>query len=102
MRFVTAIVLAIVSADFAAAQEGKPYRLPTEAEWEYAARAGTTTRFHTGDTLTADDANLAKALEGKLRRVGSYQANAWGLHDMHGNVAEWCLDWHGPYDAGAQ
>jgi formylglycine-generating enzyme required for sulfatase activity len=80
-------------------KEGKPYRLPTEAEWEYACRAGSTTLFSTGDTLPAESANVGS---GKVRPVGSYRPNAWGLHDLHGNVAEWCQDWHGPYDAGPQ
>lgn len=87
-------------------REGKPYRLPTEAEWEYACRAGTTTAFNTGDTLAADQANFGLAADGKTRRgamsVGSFKPNAWGLFDMHGNVAEWCHDWHGPYEAGTQ
>ena len=87
-------------------KEGKPYRLPTEAEWEYACRAGTTTKFSFGDDLSAEQANLGVSKDGKKPQatmpVGSYPANAWGLHDMHGNVAEWCLDWHGPYEAGEQ
>jgi len=86
-------------------KEGKPYRLPTEAEWEYACRAGTTTTFSTGDTLKPDEANLAPLLptgKAAAAKVGSYAANAWGLHDMHGNVAEWCNDWYGPYEAGEQ
>jgi hypothetical protein len=86
-------------------QEGKLYRLPTEAEWEYACRAGTTTNYNTGDTLTPVEANLGVSSDGKLlktMKVGSYKPNAWGLHDMHGNVAEWCADWYGPYAAGDQ
>jgi sulfatase modifying factor 1 len=86
--------------------ESRPYRLPTEAEWEYACRAGTTTAFHTGDTLSPEEANLGVAKDGKTRQgvlpVGRFTPNAWGLYDMHGNVAEWCLDWHGPYEAGEQ
>ncbi len=80
-------------------KEGKPYRLPTEAEWEFACRAGTTTKFFTGDTLLATAANLDKV--GPVS-VGKYPANPWGLYDMHGNVAEWCLDWYGPYEPGEQ
>ena len=87
-------------------QEGKPYRLPTEAEWEYACRAGTTTAFHTGDKLLWANANLGRDETGKKRagavKVGSHKANAFGLFDLHGNVAEWCHDWYGPYDAGKQ
>lgn len=96
------------AADFCAwlsKKEGKPYRLPTEAEWEYACRAGTTTTFNTGDTLTTSQANIGEVKDGKriedTRRVGSYPANGWGLFDMHGNVLEWCHDWYGPYEAGA-
>ncbi len=85
-------------------KESKTYRLPTEAEWEYACRAGTMTPFHTGEKLTASDANFGRTRDDKVLKaavkVGSYPPNAWGLHDMHGNVAEWCLDWYGPYQAG--
>lgn len=80
---------------------GRPYRLPSEAEWEYASRAGTTTPFHFGEALSPALVNYASK---EMRRhqttpIGSLEgANAFGLYDMHGNVAEWCLDsWHESY-----
>jgi formylglycine-generating enzyme required for sulfatase activity len=90
---------------------GRNYRLPSEAEWEYACRAGTTTPFHFGETITPDLANYdgnytyASAPKGIYRQqttnVGSFPPNAFGLYDMHGNVWEWCADpWHDNY-AGA-
>jgi formylglycine-generating enzyme required for sulfatase activity len=84
---------------------GRKYRLPTEAEWEYACRAGTTSAFSAGDTLTASAANIVAPIEDQpaLDRtvaVGSYPANAWGLHDMHGNVWEWCQDGQREYSSG--
>jgi formylglycine-generating enzyme required for sulfatase activity len=85
---------------------GRTYRLPTEAEWEYACRAGTTTPFNVGAALSSEQANFngnfpyGGAAKGPfLRRtakVGSYRPNAWGLYDMHGNVYEWCNDWYDP------
>jgi formylglycine-generating enzyme required for sulfatase activity len=71
------------------------FRLPTEAEWEYACRAGTTTRFNTGD----EESDLDKAGWMSVHPVGTKQANAWGLYDMHGNVWEWCSDWAGAYNS---
>ena len=78
------------------------YRLPTEAEWEYACRAGTTTPFHFGETITPSLVNYngnypyANAPKGEYRRqtvdVNNFTPNTWGLHQMHGNVWEWCLD----------
>ncbi|MEM6403720.1 MAG: formylglycine-generating enzyme family protein, partial [Cyanobacteria bacterium P01_D01_bin.116] len=83
---------------------GRTYSLPTEAEWEYACRAGTTTPFHFGETITSDLANynasetFANEAKGEHRKettpVGQFPPNAKGLHDMHGNVWEWCLDDH--------
>ena len=76
------------------------YRLPTEAEWEYACRAGTTTAYSFGDKITPKDANYTGSKLGKCVPVGSYKPNAFGLYDMHGNVREWCEDWRGVYLAG--
>ncbi|MBO1044108.1 formylglycine-generating enzyme family protein [Aphanizomenon flos-aquae UKL13-PB] len=87
---------------------GREYRLPSEAEWEYACRAGTTTPFHFGETITTELANYngtsiyASEPKGKhLQRttdVGIFPPNAFGLYDMHGNVWEWCQDdWHNNY-----
>ena len=77
------------------------YRLPTEAEWEYACRAGTTTSYSFGHKITPQDANYEDSKIGKSVAVGSYKPNAFGLYDMHGNVFEWCEDWFGVYPAGA-
>ena len=79
---------------------GKEYRLPTEAEWEYACRAGTTTPYHFGKTILPSLANYAQIGRGKTTPVGRFQvANALGLYDMHGQVFEWCEDnWHESYD----
>ena len=74
------------------------YRLPTEAEWEYACRAGTTTAYSYGDNLTKGDANIDGD---SIKAVGSYRPNAFGVYDMHGNVWEWCEDWYDDYPAGA-
>mgnify|MGYP000927952935 FL=1 len=104
------------------AKEGRPYRLPTEAEWEYACRAGTETLFHTGNSLPDGfhkwfgdsgvrerffkgaplPAEYRKDIRNRSLRVAQTPANAWGLFDMHGNAAEWCLDWYGPYEAADQ
>ena len=77
------------------------YRLPTEAEWEYSCRAGTTTWYSFGDKITPKDANYADSKMRQPVAVGSYKPNAFGLYDMHGNVNEWCEDWPGGYPAGA-
>jgi formylglycine-generating enzyme required for sulfatase activity len=88
---------------------GRRYSLPSEAQWEYACRAGTSTPFHFGETMTPELANYrgtysyANGPKGEYREqttpVGMFPANAWGLQDMHGNVWEWSLDhWHGTYE----
>ena len=77
---------------------GERYRLPSEAEWEYAARAGTTTPYYTGNTVTQEQANYGRYFVGRPVAVGSYPPNSFGLHDMLGNVAEWCADcWNANY-----
>jgi formylglycine-generating enzyme required for sulfatase activity len=87
---------------------GRPYRLPSEAEWEYACRSGTQTPFHFGETITPNLANFdgnypyAKSKKGLYREettvVGDFTPNVFGLYDMHGNVYEWCFDhWHDSY-----
>jgi formylglycine-generating enzyme required for sulfatase activity len=92
------------------------YRLPTESEWEYAARAGTTTAFYLGNRLYSGEANFDGqysygALTGSISNpggiylwkttpVGSYSPNAWGLNDMIANVFEWCQDWYDAYPSG--
>ena len=73
------------------------YRLPTESEWEYSCRAGTTTAYSVGDNLTKADANINWE---KIKAVGSYKPNAFGLYDMH-QIREWCEDWLGDYPVGA-
>ena len=73
------------------------YRLPTEAEWEFACRAGTSTAYSFGDNITPKEANYSGSKIDKPVAVGSYQPNAFGLNDMHGNVFEWCEDWYGEY-----
>ncbi|MEK0317477.1 SUMF1/EgtB/PvdO family nonheme iron enzyme [Cohnella sp. 56] len=95
-------------------RDGRPYRLPTEAEWEYACRAGTLSEYSTGDAFPRsryrnqqhswypDPVKTKKEFEVVPLTVGQFEPNAWGLHDMHGNVEEWVLDWYGPYAEGEQ
>ena len=107
--------------DWLSQKEGKAYRLPTEAEWEYACRAGTTALFNTGDALPDGfqtwygetgfrgryfkDGALPQPYRSGAKasiRAAQKPPNAWGLYDMHGNVSEWCGDWYGPYEPGDQ
>lgn len=94
-----------------AKKDGLAYRLPTEAEWEYACRAGTTTFYHPGDGLVdefhknPDESWYPSVGRGGSMKeevvpltVGQTPPNSWGLYDMHGNVEEWCYDWYGPYE----
>ncbi|MEA5540781.1 formylglycine-generating enzyme family protein [Limnoraphis robusta Tam1] len=91
------------------AKTGREYKLPSEAQWEYACRAGTKTPFHFGETITTDLANCngnatynespKGEYRGQTTEVGSFPPNDFGLHDMHGNVWEWCEDdWHDNYE----
>ena len=99
---------AVAFCEWLSQKEGMPYRLPTEAEWEHACRAGTTTAYWTGDTLPEEHRRDNPDERKKTRVVvedgidplvvARSPPNPWGLHDMHGLVEEWCLDWHGPYE----
>ena len=97
---------AVAFTEWLSRKEHKTFRLPTEAEWEYACRAGTTTAFNTGATLSSDAADVdGSGASGVNRRkttpVGSFPANRWGLYDMHGNAWQWCSDVYGDYSPDA-
>ena len=101
---------AVAFADWLSAQdwEGRRYRLPTGAEWEYACRAGTQTAYYSGKDLEALKKVGWCSYDGKqgsaggTKPVGQFQTNSWGLYDMHGNAWEWCQDWYGDYFRGDQ
>jgi len=112
---------AVKFCEWLSEKEGRTYRLPTEAEWEYVCRAGTTTLFSVGDTLPDGfqpwpeqgdvrdrffkDTPLPKEYRTGIKPsllVAQAAPNAWGIYDMHSNVSEWCQDWYGPYEAGDQ
>lgn len=104
---------AVAFTEWLSEKEGLPYRLPTEAEWEYAVRAGTTTPYHTGDELPHPfhknprhswypDKDRLHPDDIVDLTVGMTPPNNWGLYDMHGNVEEWTLDWYGPYGYGGR
>ena len=111
---------AVAFSDWLSKKEGKEYQLPTEAQWEYACRAGTKTRFYSGDEVeplkgvaNIADASLKQKVSVAFRTetwddgypftapVGKFKPNIFGLFDMHGNVWQWCADWHGEYPQDA-
>lgn len=96
---------AVAFCEWLSRKEGKNYRLPTEAEWEYACRAGTYTLFSTGDGLPAvyhRNQKVVRDFDPVSLKVAQTPPNTFGLYDMHGNVEEWCLDWYASYSAEKQ
>ena len=94
---------AVAFCEWLSRKEGKNYRLPTEAEWEYACRAGTYTLFSTGDGLPAvyhRNQKVVRDFDPVSLKVAQTPPNTFGLYDMHGNVEEWCLDWYASYSIG--
>jgi sulfatase modifying factor 1 len=81
--------------------QGMFYQLPTESQWEYACRSGTTTKYSWGDDIDPKLTNYKDSGLKKTGVVGSYRPNAWGFYDMHGNVGEWTADWFGIYPSGS-
>jgi formylglycine-generating enzyme required for sulfatase activity len=81
---------------------GWAYVLPTESQWEYACRAGTSTAYSWGDSIASTNANYSSSGYSQTRDVGKYAANPWGFFDMHGNVWEWTADWYAAYSSGSQ
>src|SRR5206468_1604460 len=93
---------AVAFCQWLSRKEGKTYRLPTEAEWEWACRAGCLGRYHFGDDSRrlGEYAWFADNSNNRSQPVGQKKPNAWGLFDMHGNLAEYCADWHGEFPTG--
>jgi len=90
---------AVAYAQWLSDATGENFRLPTEAEWEYACRAGTKTDYSFGENITKAQVNFNR-IKNKTMPVGSYQPNSFGLYEMHGNVWEWSADWYGKYPSG--
>ncbi|MDA0849387.1 MAG: SUMF1/EgtB/PvdO family nonheme iron enzyme [Verrucomicrobia bacterium] len=80
--------------------EGMVYSLPSEAQWEYACRAGSTTSYSWGNGISVEDANFYATSDGEVKEIGQFKPNSWGFYDMHGNVSEWTSDLYRPYRVG--